>query len=372
MINTSRPPAASTDFDGTRLTVARRLRGMTKTALANQVGVTPTAIAHYEKGGRPTQAMLAGLCLALGLPREFFGAGRPIDLLPASSAHFRSLRSTSAASREQALAFGELGLELVSLIDQHVDLPATNLPDITVPEQIEAHHIEQAVAELKLTWAIPAGPIGSVVQLLEANGIITMRLPEGTDPKVDAFSTYAGQRPLVLLSPRTGDKARGRFDAAHELGHLILHPDTEPGSKIVENQAHSFAAEFLMPREEIIDQLPRRIDWPHLHELKRHWGVSLRALVYRSKALGVLSDASYRRANQQLSQWGFPEPGPLGPPESPRLLGMVRDLMLDSGVDFEGILSSGRIVSDVADQIIAAATDPRPRIEIGLGSVPRD
>lgn len=340
---------------------------MTKTALAIQVGVTPTAIANFEKGGRPTQATLASLCLALGLPREFFGAGRPIDLLPASSAHFRSLRSTSAASREQALAFGELCLELIRLVDQHVDLPAISLPDFAMPEQIDVHHIEQAAAALKSEWSIPTGPIGSVVQLLEAHGIIVMRLPAGTDPKVDAFSTYAGHRPLVLLNPRTGDKARGRFDAAHELGHLLLHPDTEPGSKIVENQAHSFAAEFLMPREEIVDQLPRRIDWPHLHELKRHWGVSLRALVYRSRTLGVLSEASYRRANQQLSQWGLPEPGPLGPPESPRLLGMVRDLMIDSGIDFEEVLASGRIVSDVADQIIAAATDTRPRIDLRLG-----
>lgn len=64
-----------------------------------------------------------------------------------------------------------------------------------------------------------------------------------------------------------------RFDAAHELGHLVLHPDTEPGSKIVEQQAHAFASEFLMPAAEITHQLPRRIDWPTLHDLKQHWGL---------------------------------------------------------------------------------------------------
>ncbi|TCI96409.1 XRE family transcriptional regulator [Aeromicrobium sp. IC_218] len=358
-------PAASSDFEGSRLTVARRLRGMTKTALARQIGVTPTAIAQYEKGGRPTQATLASLCLALGLPRDFFGAGRPVTLLPAASAHFRSLRSTSATSREQALAFGELCLELVSLIDQYVDLPPVRLPDVTVPEQIETDDIEKIVGEVKTAWRVPLGPVGSVVQLLEANGIITMRLPAATDPKVDAFSTYAGARPLVFLSPRASDKARGRFDAAHELGHLVLHPDTDPGSRIVELQAHAFAAEFLMPRSEIIDQLPRRIDWPHLHELKKHWGVSLRALVYRSKTLGIMSDASYRRANQQLSQWGLPEPGPLGPAESPKLLGMARSLMIDNGIDFEAVLCSGRIVPEIAEQIIDAATAEKPRIEFG-------
>ncbi|WP_431014433.1 ImmA/IrrE family metallo-endopeptidase, partial [Campylobacter jejuni] len=74
----------------------------------------------------------------------------------------------------------------------------------------------------------------SVVQALEAHGIIALRLPTETDAAVDAFSTYSGARPLVFLSPTKDDKARSRFDAAHELGHLVLHPDTEPGSKLVE------------------------------------------------------------------------------------------------------------------------------------------
>ena len=132
-----RPPAASTDFDGTRLTVARRLRGMSKATLAREIDVTPTAIAQYEKGGRPTQAVLASLCLALGMPREFFGAGRPLTLLSASAAHFRSLRSTSATAREQALAYGELCMELVSLIGDYVELPPVVLPDVHVPDDIE-------------------------------------------------------------------------------------------------------------------------------------------------------------------------------------------------------------------------------------------
>ena len=45
MSRAARSPAASSDFDGTRLTVARRLRGMSKATLAREIGVTPTAIA---------------------------------------------------------------------------------------------------------------------------------------------------------------------------------------------------------------------------------------------------------------------------------------------------------------------------------------
>lgn len=363
MTRISHFPAAGTDFDGTRLTVARRLRRKTKATLAREVGVTPTAIAQFEKNiSNPTQGVLAQLCLQLGLPREFFGAGRPLTLLPASGAHFRSLRSTSATAREQALAYGELCLELVDLIGAYVDLPPVSLPELELPEDLADNDIAEAARLTREAWSIEPGPIPSVVQALEAHGVIALRLPAQTDAAVDAFSTDSGRRPLVFLSPTKDDKARSRFDAAHELGHLVLHPDTEPGSKLVEQEAHRFAADFLMPRDEIIDDLPRRIDWPAFHDLKRHWGVSLRALVFRAHTLGRLSEASYRRANQQLSVWGFPEPGPLGPAESPQVLGMAQQLITDSGYDFDDIMTAGRVAPEVAEAVINAASTARPKL----------
>lgn len=363
MSPSARSPAAGSDFDGTRLTVARRLRSKTKAMLARDVGVTPTAIAQFEKNlSKPSQGVLAQMCLQLKLPREFFGAGRPLTLLPASGAHFRSLRTTPAAAREQALAYGELCLELVDLISAYVDLPQPALPALTLPEDLTDDDIAEAARITRDAWGIGTGPVASMVQELEAHGVVVLRLPAGTDAAVDAFSTDAGNVPLVFLSPEKDDKARSRFDAAHELGHLLLHPDTEPGSKLVETEAHRFAAELLMPRDEILDHLPRRIDWPTFHSLKREWGVSLKALVYRAHYLGVLSDASYRRANQQLAIWGYPEPGPLGPSETPQLLGLARQVMTENGYDLDDILAAARIAPEVAETVIQAATNDRPRL----------
>jgi Zn-dependent peptidase ImmA (M78 family) len=152
--------------------------------------------------------------------------------------------------------------------------------------------------------------------------VLALALPDHlVDRRVDAFSTSAPHRPVVLLSPMKDDQARSRFDAAHELGHLLLHHDVEPGSRIVEGQAQNFAAAFLAPAEEIVDDLPRRVDRDALLRAKRRWGISLRALIYRAHALGVITESAFRRANIQLSTWGNPERGPLGPPESPGLLG---------------------------------------------------
>lgn len=355
---------SGSDFDGTRLTVARRLRAMSKADLARALDVTPTAVAQYERGARPAHSVQAEICLALGMPREFFGSGAPLALLPASAAHFRSLRSTSAKAREQVLAYGELCLELVDLLAEYVDLPAVNLPDLELSAELTSEVIEDAVRQVREHCGVAAGPMPSVVQLLEAHGIIVLRLPHSADPRVNALSTWAGDRPLVFLHPGKDDKARSRFDAAHELGHLLLHPDTEPGSKVVEQQANAFASELLMPRGEILDQLPRRIDWPVLHDLKRHWGVSLRALVYRAYRLGRLSDASYRRANQQLAQWGFPEPGSLGPSESPQLMGRARALLIENGIDFDAVLAQGRLAVEVINEVIKAGTGDRPKLDL--------
>jgi Zn-dependent peptidase ImmA (M78 family)/transcriptional regulator with XRE-family HTH domain len=368
-----RGAARSSDFDGSRLTLARRMRRLSKTVLATDIGVSAAAVTQYEKGiTRPTAAVLAAISLRLGLDKSFFGAGRPLQSLPAASAHFRSLRSTTAIAREQALAYGELGLELTALIEQYVELPAPSLPAIDlpavgVPEDLTIEEIRQVVQQVKEAWGIAPGPVAHVVRLLEAHGVLVLRLPEGIDRKVDAFSSDAGHRPLVMLNPGKDDKARSRFDASHELGHLVLHPDNEPGSKLLEQQADAFAAEFLMPRDEIIDQLPRRVDWPIFHELKRHWGVSLRALVYRAHALGTLSESSYRRANQRLAAQGHPEPGPLGPPESPSLLGSAVALLSQAGISLDTILEAGRLDPVEAEPIIEAGSETKPRLSMASG-----
>ena len=53
--------------------------------------------------------------------------------------------------------------------------------------------------------------------------------------------------------------SRIQFDAAHELGHILLHPKSEDIEaisreefKFLEKQANEFAASFLLPKEAFI------------------------------------------------------------------------------------------------------------------------
>jgi len=117
------------------------------------------------------------------------------------------------------------------------------------------------------------------------------------------------------------DRARSRFDASHELGHSVMHGESVWGLPEVEKQAHIFAAAFLMLRDDIMNQLPDRADWPRLFELKRHWQVSIAALLIRARTLGRMSPSAYLSAMKAISLrgWRRVEPVPLGEPERPQL-----------------------------------------------------
>lgn len=351
-------------FSGSRLSVARRMARLPRTELARRVGVTPTAITQLEKGyNKPTTTVAAELSLALGVPREFLQRSVAAQPIAASTAHFRSLRSTPALSREQALAFAELGLELLAAVEDYVDLPEPNLPSLEHHDVTTTAGLEAAAADARHYLGVADGPVPNVVRLLEAHGVFVLRFPnDRVDEHVDAFSTTATVRPVVVMSPLKDDKARSRFDAAHELGHLVLHAEAEPGSKVIEHQAHSFAAAFLTPADQVVEDLPRRLDWQALHNAKRRWGVSLKALLYRARSLGLITDGSYRRGNIQLVEWGNPEPGPLGPPEQPSLLGTAAHLLVRNGITVAQLANHAAMPTDTAENLLAAATDSRPSI----------
>ena len=95
----------------------------------------------------------------------------------------------------------------------------------------------------------------NMVHLFEAKGVRVFSLVEDTRT-VDAFSVWRGTRPFAFLNTiKTGE--HGRFDAAHELGHLVLHRHGGPSGRRAEDEANRFASSFLMPAADVIARLPR-------------------------------------------------------------------------------------------------------------------
>ena len=362
-------------FDSRRLALARSAAGKTKSDLARDLGLSPASISQYEAGNTsPRAAVIAEMALALGVhPRYFEQAPDRRQVAVASRSFFRSLRATRQWERDEADALSEHVYDVVSFVESRVTLPAPDVPSLPICEQASRVEVEHVASALRDHWDVATGrPIANVVRLMESRGVFVCR-PPAVSERVDAFSRWFDTRPLVVLSDGKRDKARSRFDATHELGHLVMHHEPEFSDRVQERQAHAFAAAVLMPAAEILDELPVRSpragDWERLKESQRRWGVSITALLYRAKELGTLSDAAFRRAMTRYNELGLRahDGAALGTPEAPRLLPeAVQTLMSHNRWTYDDFAAELRfthrqleaVLGQVNDSSVAASDAP--------------
>jgi Zn-dependent peptidase ImmA (M78 family)/DNA-binding XRE family transcriptional regulator len=337
-------------FERARLRVARELVGLSQNQLATQVGLSPAAISQFESGAaRPSPDTVSALSAALRVPARFFAQ-------PVTETHegfFRSLRRTTVVDRRRARAIAHVAHDLAVAAAAIGQFPLGDVPQIPARDlDASLDEIEDIAGQVRARWGVRTGPIANVVELLEAHGVTVIRLPlDSTD--VDAFSLPFADHPVVVLGSDKNDRARSRFDGVHELAHLVLHGEQIWGIKEVETQAHRFAAAFLLPADEIRDQLPATVDWPRLFELKRYWQVSLAALLMRARTLKRMSESTYLTAIKAASArgWRRLEPVPLGAPEQPKNL---LDFLASPVSRPARAYLPANIVNDIAAATIAA------------------
>lgn len=344
---------AAAFFDGSRLTLARNLAGWRKSNLASAIGMSPAAVSSWETGEkRPGPAAVAQLALALQIDPGFFSARAATPAGSKTISHFRSLRSTTQVARDQADAYGRLAIDVATAMEWRVEFPAPNIPSFHVDETtIVGNDPELAARYVRQEWDLPAGPIRNMIRLLENNGVLVIFSPEQA-ASVDAYSFSTAARSAVVLNPVKQDYYRQRFDAAHELGHLVMHRDSEPGGRVIEEQANRFASEFLAPADEIRDQLPTVLNanaWRTFGRLKEEWRISLQALLFRARQLERLSDVSYRNAMMTVSArgWRRAEPGLISTVEAPSLLPKAIELLVADGIDEATIMHECAVPADL-------------------------
>lgn len=380
ILSSSRAAEVALFFDGARLTLARHLAGLRKSELAALLDKSATAVASWESGAkRPTAATVAQLALRLSVDPGFFTVRASDVAAPSTTPHFRSLRSTSQLARDQAAAYGQLAVDITASLERHVEFPDADVPRFPVSvDDRDSDSPERAAQHVRLEWRIDSGPVGHLVRLLEHRGVLVVFSPPQT-ASVDAYSFDSRLRPVVVLNPIKRDYYRQRFDVAHELGHLVMHGDAEPGGRIVEDQAHRFAAEFLMPANQIRDLLPTTMGghvWRTLAQLKEQWGVSMQALLHRARRLGRLTDVSYRNAMTTISArgWRRNEPGLINFIEQPSLLPKAIEILTQEGIDEIQLIEQCRIPPDLFKTATARSPsfDAPREIDRSIRSHPSD
>jgi len=293
-------------FNYRRLVLGRKRRGLTARALALAIGVSPVTISRLENGvHEPEEDTIQAIVRALDFPRGFFFAD-DFDELPAEAVSFRSLTSMTARERDAALAAGALAYLFHDWVEQRFNLPMADLPNLGGEASPEA--AAQAVRE---HWGLGQQPIPHVIKLLEAKGVRVFSLCEDTQ-SVDAFSCWRNGTPFVFLNTLKSAE-RSRFDAAHELGHLVLHRHgVMQDSRQAEIEANQFASNFLMVADDVSSRIRAVTSLDELVRAKKRWGVSVAALAYRLHKLNILSEWQNRSFNIEISSRGWRKNEPEG------------------------------------------------------------
>lgn len=355
-------------FAAEQLRVARELRRMTQGELAAAAvraghprGLTSAAISQFERGDAlPQLDTIVALVAALEVDPDFLTV-RAVDPDVDMPAFFRSLRTTPARDRKRARNLTQLVHRLSSVVDAHVGLPARDVPSVPCdPFSDEGDRraaAERAAERVRKEWGMPRGPVEDVIGVVEEHGVVCTRLFLGDD-RVDAFSVNFADHPVAVLATDKDKWDRSRFDAAHELGHLVMH-DEAAGVPEAERQANEFAAAFLMPARDIRSELPDRSDWRAFMSLKQEWGTSMASLLRRAYTLDRMADTTYVGANKIMSARGWRRHEPVdGEPERPRILPKAMRRAVKHGVDPERLRREAVIPRDLFREICELLESP--------------
>jgi Zn-dependent peptidase ImmA (M78 family) len=234
--------------------------------------------------------------------------------------------------------------DIVAYVSQFVVLPESNFPALDLPENpllLSDKEIEDAAEAVRIYWRMGEGPIANMVLLLENHGAVIARDRLGAE-SLDSISAFASpeHRPYVIVGTDKGSPVRWRFDAAHELGHVVLHAKLSPEMlarpeqfKRIEEQAHRFAAAFLLPLASFGDDL-FAVNLDTLRALKPKWKVSIGMMIMRARQAELLSEDAERRLWVAVSRrkWRTIEPyDDTMETEVPRLLPRAFELILGEG-----------------------------------------
>lgn len=362
---TSAKPSPARRIIPSRLRDARLAHGINQTELAASVGISRQAISAFESGEKgPDLDTMALIAETLRQPLSFFAA-EDADVFGESSPRF--FRVCGPETKKRNLMCDILGKWFVQTSRYLYDL--VTFPEVNIPgfspnsgNRYTEDEIEHAAEETRRRWGLGVGPISNVVGLLETNGVVLCRY-EVVDQKIEAFSFWNGARPFIFLASEKESAVRSRFDAAHELGHLVLHKWLGPDEledprvlKLIEAEANRFASAFLLPRKSFPNEVyTSRLD--AFVELKKRWKVAIQAMVYRCKDLGIFDEFQVINLYKQISfrKWRTREPlDDQIPLEQPRLLKKA----------VEAIVAAGK---KMGDEIVAEIRISAPTVALFCG-----
>jgi len=319
------------EFRGERLKNARLFRGKTLTELSAITGISKQSLSLYENNHNKPDYQKSGIIAsALQFPYEFFLQEDECKTTTEVT-YFRSLASATKMNRTTQSLKLEFVAKMYEVLLEYIDFPVLNLPNVDftgndnefddVENEKMVFEIEQIATSVREHWGLDDAPIQNLQLTLEKNGIIITGFDTNED-KIDAFSqrTILNNGEVFFICVDQGSKPEGRirFDMAHELGHIILHPwseslelVTKEEFKMRERQANIFASALLLPRNSFGNDVQAYpTDLKYYQWLKKKWKSSIQSMAYRSNQLGIVTDNQFQYMMRQISKNGWRQKEP--------------------------------------------------------------
>lgn len=304
---------------GTRLKLARASAGLSLRDLAERMDnvVSAQAIGKYERNeDMPGSRPLMALARSLGVSESYLLSD---DELTLEGVDFRKKRSAKeeATIEAQTLQLLERYLAVEDLLDlrsveweqpRSAPFPARDLRDA-----------EDAARSVREDWGLGHDPIPKLAELLEERGIKVLSIDlddiEGLAAKVLRKGRDAAR--VVVIRKKIWSE-RKRFTLAHELGHMVMALGKDVDEEAAANR---FAGAFLMPADVVRAEVGAHrsaISIGELVALKERFGMSLQAIAYRLRDLGIIEKKAFSDLYREFVRRGwrkepFEEPACLPP-----------------------------------------------------------
>lgn len=322
-------------FNGARLKEALQFRGMRLTELATKTEISKQSISNYaNESNVPPYENVVKIAHALDFPTDYFMV-EDLCTTATDNIYFRSQAAATKTSQRAQTVKMEYVAKVYDVLTDYVELPMLNLPKVSFelnddlsavdsPEMLR--QIEDAAEQVRIQWNLGNGPIANMQYVLESNGIIVTSTRNAAS-EIDAFSQKVrigkGQEQgyVYVIALALGEKPieRLRFDMAHELGHILLHPWEESNEYLDkdafnarEKQANMFASALLLSKSSFTrDVLPYATEINYYRHLKKKMAYFHAGNDVPARQLEIISGNQFSYMMRQVSQngWRKNEPG---------------------------------------------------------------
>lgn len=342
----------------------RKQRHLTQAELAAAADISIQAVKKLESGsGKPRIGTLRAVSKALAVRVQ--DLLRPISELTAI--RFRSKRVKESV-RTFLLADVARRLEEYTFLEKLTETSVASrlgeLRELCTSEDLGG----SAVRVRDYLGLAAKGSISDIRLCLESAGIKVLVF----DSRADGFfGLSVGEEdggPAVVINTNSGISVeRQVFSAAHEFGHLLLHPmayDVGKSDEVEaeEKEADTFAGFFLMPEAAFEEAWQASKGLPGLDrvlKIKAIFGVSYKTVLYRLVGSGYVDDSVWARFNRAYQtrfgrKLGYKEePFPLSPFvfSEERFQGLVRRALEDGEVSLDRAAELLRVPLEVMRQL---------------------